>query len=191
MCAARLFTIFRLAVAAALLFGRPAVVEAAVEIAFYSHEFGSNFPHAFITLSGRDDRTGAIIDANYGFSATDITPAILLGSVKGAVFSRDPKREASYIAASDRHFSFTLTDAEFSAVMAAVGKWRALKQPSYNLNRQNCVHFVADMAAVLGMRADTPKALMKKPRSYVESLTRANRAWLKARGAIVHRQPAS
>jgi hypothetical protein len=168
---------------------KPAEAEAAVEISFYSHEFGSNFPHAFITLEGTDDRTGQKVQGNYGFTATNISPAILMGSVQGEVFSRDPRKDAKYMGASDRHFTIKLSDAEYDAVMAGIAKWRALKQPSYNLNRQNCVHFVADMAATLGMKAETPVALMKKPRSYTEFLTRSNREWLLARGATIHRQP--
>jgi len=179
----------RALLAAALLLLAPLQARAAVEISFYSHEMGSNFPHAFITLQGTDDRTGHKIDANYGFTATHISPSILMGSVKGEVFSRDPAKEAKYIAASDRHFSFTLSDAEYDAVLAHVGKWQALKQPSYNLNRQNCVHFVADLAGSLGMKAEQPRALMKKPRSYTEFLTRSNREWLRMRGAAVHREP--
>jgi hypothetical protein len=97
------------------------------------------------------------------------------------------KRDAKYIADSDRHFTFALTGPELDAVRATVEKWRSLKQPSYSLNRQNCVFFVADIAASIGMVAQTPKALMKKPRSYTESLTRANREWLLARGATIHR----
>jgi hypothetical protein len=181
----------RVFAAAALLLLHPAAALAAVRISFYSHEFGSNFPHAFITLEGVDDRTGEKINANYGFTATHISPAILLGSVKGEVFSREPAKEAAYIAASDRHFSFTMSDAEYDALLARIDKWRTLKQPSYNLNQKNCVHFVADMAAALGMTAETPKALMKKPRSYTEHLTRANLAWLKARGAEILRAPSN
>jgi hypothetical protein len=173
----------------ALLILSAAEAPTAVRISFYSHEFGANFPHAFITLEGQDDRTGARINANYGFTATHVTPAILLGSVGGEIFSREAEKDAAYLASSDAHFSFTLKDAEYEAVLATIEKWRKLKQPSYNLNRQNCVHFVADVAASLGMAADTPKALMKKPRSYTEFLTRTNLDWLQARGAVIHRQP--
>ena len=157
---------------------------AAVEIAFYSHEFGDNFPHAFVTLEGVDDRTGERIKTDYGFTATQITPAILLGSVKGEVMSLDPKLDAKYLKTSDRHFSVTMTDAEYDSVMATVERWRALKQPSYNLNRQNCVFFVAHIAAAIGMEADTPKSLMKKPRSYLQALAAANREWLAARSRL-------
>jgi len=177
--------------AAFLLFWMPAQALAAVTISFYSHEFGSNFPHAFITLEGQDDRSGEKIDANYGFTATQISPAILFGSVRGEVFSRERERDAAYLANSDVHFSLLLTDGEYDSVRERITAWQALKQPSYNLNRQNCVHFVADIAAALGMAADKPAALMKKPRSFTESLVRANRDWLLARGAVIHRDPAS
>lgn len=173
--------------ALALLLLPSAGALAAVRISFYSHEFGSNFPHAFIALEGEDERTGSKIDSNYGFTATHLTPAILLGSVRGEIFSRTAEKDAAYLASSDAHFTFTLSDAEYDAVLATIDKWRKLKQPSYNLNRQNCVHFVAEVAAALGMVAETPKALMKKPRSYTEYLTRTNIEWLRARKAMLHR----
>ena len=157
----------------------PAAAEAAVEIRFYSKELGASFPHAFVELEGEDERTGEKVHANYGFTARVLSPAILMGSVTGDVMSVS----ASYVRSSDRHFSFVLSDAEYDKVKATIEKWRQLKQPSYNLNRQNCVFFVADVAASLGMRADTPKALMKKPRSYSEFLVTSNRSWLAARGA--------
>jgi len=161
-----------------LLIG-PTPALAAVEITFLSKEFGASFPHAYVALEGMLDRTGERISANYGFTATHVSPAVLMGSVKGEVMSVD----ADYMSRSDRHFSVTLSDAEYDQVMATVERWRMLKQPSYNLNRQNCVYFVAHVAAALGMTAETPRALMKKPRSYLEMLTRANQTWLAARDA--------
>lgn len=161
----------------------PSAVEAAVDITFFSREFGASFPHAFVRLEGVDDRTGQKIDENHGFTATHISPAILLGSVRGDVMAVDE----DYIAKSDPHFTFTLSESELDQVLAVVQQWRQLSQPSYNLNRQNCVYFVASVAASLGMVADTPRKLMKKPRSYTESLTRANRDWLQGRGAVIHR----
>lgn len=163
----------------------PASAAAAVAISFYSHEWDNKFPHAFIVLAGTDDRTGALVNDSYGFTAVNVSPAILMGSVKGEVIASKPQ----YIAASDEHFRFTLTDVEYDSVLATVAKWQTLKQPSYNLNRRNCVFFVADVAAKLGMVADTPPGLMKKPRSYLESLVAANRGWLEARSAVVLREP--
>lgn len=167
-----------------LLLAAAAPASAAVEITFLSKEFGASFPHAYVALDGTLDRTGERISANYGFTATHVSPAILMGSVKGEIMSVDP----DYMSKSDRHFSISLDDQDYDVVMAVVERWRTMKQPSYNLNRQNCVFFVADVAAALGMQADTPKALMKKPRSYLEMLARANHPWLAARGARLLRE---
>jgi hypothetical protein len=185
----RLFRPSRLAhllLAAFVLLGASPAA-AAVEIAFYSRELGTRFPHAFVTLKGTPDRGGAPVDTNWGFSATGISPAILMGAVKGAVYSES----AGYISGSNRHFRFSMSDAEYDAVLATVQKWRSLKQPSYNLNGQNCVHFVADVAASLGMKAETTGKLMKKPTSYLASVTTANRSWLLARGAVIESNSAA
>jgi hypothetical protein len=176
------------ALAALLLVLLPTSSWAAVRITFYSKEFGASFPHAFVILDGTLDRSGQRIAEDYGFSAKTISPAILWGKVKGEVIS---DHNQGYVANSDRHFSLTLSDAEYDAVMATVARWRTAKQPSYDLDRQNCVHFIADIAAGLGLRPQPRKGLMKKPRSFLESLTEANRTWLLARGAVIHRQGAS
>jgi hypothetical protein len=159
--------------------GSPA--SAAVEVAFYSKELGASFPHAFVHVTGTVDANGEVVDASYGFTAKTISPAILLGSVAGEVVSSKP----DYIAASDRHFTIKLSDEEYGKLLATIEKWRTHKQPSYNLNRRNCVFFVADLARTIGMTAATPKALMKKPRSYLQSLVRDNQAWLAQRGAAI------
>ena len=164
---------------AILLLIVPAAGHAAVQITFLSKEFGASFPHAYVALEGTLDRSGERISGNFGFTAVQVSPAVLLGSVKGEIMSVEP----AYMRKSDRHFSLTLSDDEFDRVMATVERWRSLKQPSYNLNRQNCVFFVAEVAAALGMTADTPPALMKKPRSYLEMLSRSNQLWLTDRGA--------
>lgn len=164
-----------LAAAAALA---PMPAAAAVEIAFYSKEAGSRFPHAFITLEGTLDRSGERVDSNYGFSATAVTPAVLMGAVKGKLYSESD----SYIRSSNSHFNLVLSDEEYDRVMARVATWNVLKQPSYDLNRQNCVFFVADIAKLLGMKTDTTQ-LMKKPGSFLSALTQANRSWLQSRRA--------
>lgn len=180
----KMFRKWRLLGWALLLLGSSPAA-AAVEISFYSREWGNTFPHAFITLRGVDDRTGEAVDASYGFTAKNVSPAVLMGPVRGEIVSSTP----DYIAKSDEHVRFTLTDSEYDVVLATVERWRSFKQPSYNLNRQNCVFFIAHVAEDLGMTAETPKALMKKPRSYSESLVRANWAWLMGRKANVLRMP--
>jgi hypothetical protein len=156
---------------------------AAVSITFYSKELGSSFPHAFVILEGTPDRGGARIEEDYGFTAKTISPAILWGKVAGEVITN---HTAGYVKGSDRHFTVALSDSEYDRVMETIARWRAAKQPSYDLDKHNCVHFVAELAAAAGMTPDTRK-LMKKPRSFLETLTAQNRAWLTSRGATFHR----
>ncbi len=175
--------IFALAVAAALMLAA-APASAAVRISFYSKQLSSSFPHAFVVLTGTLDRSGNRIDEDYGFTAKSVSPAILMGSVKGEVVN---DHDASYVRHSDSHFTLTISDAEYDRAMATVERWRTRRQPSYDLGSRNCIHFVAEIAASIGMRADTPKRLMRKPRSYLDYLTEGNRGWLQGRGATFHR----
>ena len=172
--------------AAALLVAAAGPAGAAVTITFYSKELGATFPHAFVTMAGTLDRGGPAINVDYGFTAKTVSPAILWGRVAGEVISN---HGAAYIKGSDKHFSLALSDAEYDRLMGTIARWRQAPQPSYDLGRHNCVHFVAELAGTLGMTADTPPRLMKKPRSYLEHLTEENRAWLTARHATFYRQP--
>ena len=67
-----------------------------------------------------------------------------------------------------------------------VARWRALPQPSYDLDKRNCVHFVAELAASLGMRVELPKKLVKKPKSFLNLVAETNRAWLTERKAVFY-----
>ena len=175
-------------VGALLLFLAAAPASAKVQITFYSKEFGGSFPHAYVVLEGTLDRSGARIAEDYGFSAKTISPAILMGRVKGQVIS---DHSESYVKGSERHFTVTMSDEEYDRVMATIAKWRTARQPSYDLNKANCVHFVGEIASALGMNAPPQKGLMKKPNGFLKSVTNANRTWLAARGAVLHRQSAS
>lgn len=160
-----------LALLALFLLVLPVQAWAAVEIAFYSRELGgNNFPHAFVVLKGGIDSTGEAIDTSYGFTAKAVTPAILFGSVAGEVLVEGERQ----IARSDRQFALTLTDAQYTAVMAVVERWRTRPQPSYNLNRRNCIHFVAEIAEAAGLRIDYPRRLMRRPRSYLQHVRTLN-----------------
>jgi hypothetical protein len=154
-----------------LLVGLQLPAFAAVEIAFYSRELGgNNFPHAFVVIRGTVDSTGEQVDERLGFTASAISPAILWGSVRGEVFD-EPERQ---IARSDRQFALTLSDEQYRAVRAVVERWRNAPQPSYNLNRANCVHFVGELARAAGLRVDFQERLMKRPRSFLIAVRDAN-----------------
>ncbi len=162
----------RLILAVALfLVALPGPAFAAVEIAFYSRELGgNNFPHAFFALKGTIDATGERVDTSLGFTAHSVTPAILFGSVRGEV---DVEGEGQ-IARSDRKFAVMLTDAQYQAVMAVVEQWRNAPQPSYNLRRHSCVHFVSAVAAAIGLQVDNSQRLMNRPRSFLERVIELN-----------------
>jgi hypothetical protein len=156
------------------------VANAAVTITFYSHELGSQFPHAFATLKGKVDSTGEMVDTNVGFTANNTGPSILFGWVAGHVSVVKPK----YIANSSPHFSYELTDAEYRAVMATADKWRNKKPKSYNLNEANCVHFIGEVATAAGLKINPKSKFFKKPTSFLKEVTALSRARL-ANGRIL------
>jgi len=153
-----------------LAFGTIVPAQAAVTITFWSQEFGQNFPHAFFTFSGAPDAGGPAVNESYGFTAKAITPALLMGSVGGRIDRPKP----SYIAKSNAHFSVVLTDGQYAAVRALIDEWGERGDSHYNLNRRNCVHFVAEAARRSGLAVVEDKKLMKKPRSFIQSVEHAN-----------------
>jgi hypothetical protein len=159
-----------LACLATLLAG-PARAE--IVVSFYSHELGSTFPHAFVTVKGTTD-DGRAVDTNFGFTAKSVTPAVLMGSVAGEIELLKPK----YVASSDRQFAVKVSDAQYRALLGVVEKWRTLPGKSYNLDKRNCIHFVGEIAATLGLKVAFPKNLIKKPRSFLLSLIALN-PWVK------------
>ena len=148
----------------------PVQARAEIIATFYSHDFDDYFPHAFFTLKGTVDATGEVVDTNYGFTAKSTSPAILLGSVTGIIESKDAK----YIERSNAHFTLTLDDAQYQSLIAHVEKWRNLPGKSYNLNKQNCVHFVMEAAALLGLSVNRKSKLFKKPKSFVLEMMTLN-----------------
>jgi hypothetical protein len=145
-------------------------VHAAVQVHFYSREFGNQFPHAFIIVEGTLDATGEKVSGNYGFTAASVSPAVLMGSVKGYVQALKP----DYIAKADRRFTLTVSDAVYAKLMAKVAEWQARTQPAYNLNKRNCVHFVMELAEVAGLRVNRVSKFFKKPRSFLEEVLGLN-----------------
>lgn len=144
--------------------------QARVTIAFYSHELGNDFPHAFIKLEGTLEADGRPVDENYGYTPKAISPAILLGNVKGGIDIAKP----FYIRHSKRHFAIEISDAQYRAVVARVVHWRDLPGKAYNMNKRNCVHFIADIAQMLGLRANRQSEFYKRPRSFLQEVLGLN-----------------
>ena len=145
---------------------------AAVEIHFYSKDFASTFPHAFVRLTGTIDATGEKVDTNFGFTPVRLNPSILMGPVKGMIQTVDSK----YVARSDKHFTLQLTDDQYRMVLTRIESWRTSAQPNYRLESRNCVYFVADVASALGLQAPPAPGLMKKPKTYLRKVAQDNLA---------------
>lgn len=155
---------------ALLLILSPAQARAEIMATFYSHDFGDHFPHTFFTLKGTVEATGEAVDTNYGFTAKSTSPAILLGSVTGIIETKNAK----YIADSNPHFTLKLDDTQYQSLIAHVEKWRNMPGKSYNLNKQNCVHFVMEAAVLLGLSVNRKSKLFKKPKSFVLEMMTLN-----------------
>jgi hypothetical protein len=143
---------------------------AEVHLTFWSRDMGGYFPHAFITLKGRTDGSGEVIDTSYGFTLNNLGPAALLGSVKAHI----DITAKSYMRGSDAHFSLVINDAQVAAIQQQAAEWGA-PGSRWNLNRRNCVHFVAEAARRAGLTVVENKKLMKKPKSFTLSLLQLNR----------------
>lgn len=159
----RLAALFLLALAAV-----PA--QARVTITFWSYENGGDFPHAFFTVHGVPDRGGKPVQGAWGFTPKAVTPAMLLGTVAGKIDYTTKK----YVSRSIAHFSVPISDVQYDSVIRLVGEWGAKGNNSYNLNRRNCVHFVAEAMRRSGLRVMEDKKLMKKPRSFTRSIAALN-----------------
>jgi hypothetical protein len=144
--------------------------QAAVTITFWSRELGNSFPHAFFTVRGVPDAGGSAVDASYGFTAKSVSPALLAGSVAGRI----DRPTESYVAHSNAHFSVVLSDAQYAEIMGLIAEWGEAGDSHYNLNRRNCVHFVAEAARRSGLVVVEDPKLMKKPRSFTQSVEHAN-----------------
>ncbi len=143
---------------------------AEVVATFYSHDFGDHFPHALVKLKGTVDSTGEKVDTNYGFTAVNTSPAILMGPVRGMIETKDAK----YIAKSNAHFSMRLSDADYARLIALVEKWRNIPGKSYSLGKRNCVHFAMEAAALLGLSVNRESKFFKKPKSFLLEVMKLN-----------------
>ena len=158
-----------------IFFGFASATRAEVILTFWSHDLGTYrndiaFYHAFITLTGSTHANKTAIHANFGFTASETTPSILLQSVPGAVASMPN----DYVASSRRHFSVPINDEQYRAVLAVIKRWQKYRQPSYNLDRHNCVIFVREIALALHLPVSNDSRLFRSPVEFLEDLkTRA------------------
>lgn len=144
---------------------------AAVDIHFHSFNgslFG-RYPHTFIVLEGTLDN-GTQVNENYGFSARSSTAAITSGWAEHMVLHESERN----IRRTNRHFSVTLTDAQYRRVVAEVRRWQTEQGKRYSLDERNCIHFVGRMAQLVGLRVEYPDNMLRRPKKWLNHITLLN-----------------
>ena len=151
----------------------PLPAAAQVRLSFHSYN-GSmllgRWPHAFIVLEGTLDADGRRVKENYGYAAVNTDAALFHGNVRGTIFSESD----SYVARTNTHFTVPISDAQYHEIEAEVAKWRHDPDKSYGLDSNNCTHFTARIARMIGLVAQVPQELVRKPKAWLNFLTRAN-----------------
>jgi hypothetical protein len=145
---------------------------AAVQLHFHSFNgsmVGGRYPHTFIVLEGTLD-DGRAVNENYGFTAKRVSPAILRGPVEHAVMIEPAK----YIRSTNRHFTVTVSDAQYRAIVAEVARWRDAPGRFYDLDNRNCIHFVGRVAQMVGLRVDYPQDMLRRPKKWLNHITALN-----------------
>lgn len=167
----RFLTILALACLGLLAFTQPAAAK--VRVSFQSFNgsvlFG-RYPHAFVVFEGTLDDTGQVVNENFGFTSKNVTPAILSGPVPHTIWTEEPK----WITKTNRHFTLTVDDATYRLMRAEVEVWRNEPGKFYDLDTNNCIHFVGRMAQLGGLKVDYPKKLLRKPRAWLNHIAELN-----------------
>ena len=145
------------------------------EVRIHFHSFDGSvlwgrYPHTFIVLEGTLEATGEEVNENYGFSARKVTPAILTGPVEHMVLAETEKNVKN----TNRHFTLTITDRQYRRIVAEVSAWQNAPGKYYDLETRNCIHFVGRMAEILGLEVDYPSDMLRRPKSWLNHVTRLN-----------------
>lgn len=151
-----------------LLVAFPAAAE--VRVTFYSHAWDAGgdgmYPHAFIRVTGQPQWATAPIDETYGFTTNQ--QALVFLKARGHVEPAD----AGYVSRSVPHFWVEISDDQYRALRERIDTWNRKPGSDYNLNRRNCIHFVADLAQQLGLSIAPTNHL--KPEVFLAETTRLN-----------------
>ena len=166
---ARLFASLLLALAT---FGMASPAQADVQVSFHSFNgsvlFG-RYPHTFVVFSGRL-ADGREVNENYGFSARSSAEAITSGDAAHMILTETQRT----IAETNRHFTVTVSDRQYRRLVAEVRAWRDYPGNYYNLDTNNCIHFVARIATLVGLTADVPEDYTRRPKAWLNYVTRNN-----------------
>jgi len=146
---------------------------AQVQIHFHSFNgsvLWGRYPHTFIVLEGTLESNGQAVNENYGFSARSSAAAISSGWAEHMVLHESEKN----VRRTNRHFSITLTDAQYHRIVREVRAWQTEPGKRYNLDERNCIHFVGRMAQLVGLKVTYPDNMLRRPKKWLNHVTTLN-----------------
>lgn len=159
------------AVFAGLMLAVPA--QAAVEVHFHSFNgsvLWGRYPHTFVMFEGVLDDTGQTVSENFGFSAKYTSQAITNNPAEHEIIIE----EEDTIEDTNHHFSVIVSDAKYREMRAEVERWRNYPGRYYDLDERNCIHFVAALVEMVGVRADVPERFLRRPKAWLNYVTLNN-----------------
>lgn len=158
---------------AALSGGWSSPVLADVQVTFHSFNgsvLGGRYPHTFVSLSGDLAASGKPVAENYGFTAKNVSPAILRGPVMHEISIEKIK----YLKSTNRHFTITISDIKYRQIVAEMRKWRDTPGKYYDLDRRNCIHFVGAVAKIVGLKVSYPQKMIRRPKKWLNHISAIN-----------------
>ncbi|WAT18007.1 hypothetical protein OZN62_00055 [Aurantiacibacter sp. MUD11] len=146
--------------------------QADVQVSFHSFNgsvLWGRYPHTFVVFEGTL-ADGTPVNQNYGFSARYTADAISSGPAEHMIMTET----ANTIAQTNRHFTVTVNDMTYRRLLATVLAWRDYPGEYYDLDENNCIHFVAALARVVGLEADVPEEYLRRPKAWLNYISRKN-----------------
>ncbi len=155
----------------AMLWTAPAMAQ--VKLTFHSFNgsvmFG-RYPHTFVSMTGTLKASGKAVSENYGFTAKKVSPAILRGPVYHDIMIEKPK----YLKKTNKHFTVTISDAQYRQIVAEMKKWRDAPGKYYDLDKRNCIHFVGKVAQIAGLKVSYPEKMLRRPKKWLNHIAAMN-----------------
>lgn len=155
-----------------LALGWSSFAAAAVDITFHSFNgsvLAGRYPHTFVSMEGTLE-DGTPVKENFGFSAKRASLAVLNGPVEHMILVE----EENWLRKTNRHFTLSMTDEQYRKVSALVEAWRNAPGKYYDLETRNCIHFVGEIAKIMGLKVNYPDKLLRKPKSWLNYITTLN-----------------
>lgn len=147
---------------------------AEVTLTFYAHpgarvrDGNLLFPHAFVQATGTLYETGETVDWAAGFTARNPGPQLLFARGVGVVEVPNPR----YVGEGKPYLTLVVSDAAWRAVRARADWWNTPEGWVYDLQRRNCITFIADLARLAGLQ--TAEEPSMKPGTFLEATAALN-----------------